>query len=426
MSIPGNLVYGLKRLSSFSTNKFRLQTLNQTSASAGDVIEVRLPTNSLVDLKSFSLHAKAQCADNAAGEHFKLPRLGLAGLMERVECLAGGQVLSQGFPEYNAYNVMKSNLEDTQGHYNDKGVLQGAYIGDIDITAASQGLTPYVCPIWHGFIGSAEPTFMSLSMMPEITLRIYLTGNEVLVCDQALATSNGSYALSDIYFTIDTISLPEAYNEMVEARMVEQGFLEIPYCQTFSFNQANSGAASTTRFSVSSQSIDKLYAIQRPTDTSGGAVLPNPYNVSQEAIAGAPQNSFIAEHSASTCFFDNGIDGARFSVNNIYFPNYVASSTDWYNAHLTAKAETYNVESGDLVRSLDCWKELMWCAEVRLCHPGDDAAREVAGYDSRGSNSIMTFETTATAAGRAMLTTIFVDVKSVLRCGVGRQLQVIQ
>ena len=68
-SLPYNLIYGLKRLSQFSTNKFRLQTLNQTTAVAGDVIEVRLPTNSLVDAKSFSMHAHVECFANGAGDN---------------------------------------------------------------------------------------------------------------------------------------------------------------------------------------------------------------------------------------------------------------------------------------------------------------------------------------------------------------------
>ena len=428
-ALPGNLRYGLSRLSQFSTNKFRLQTLNQTSAVAGDIVEVRLPTNSLCDMKSLSFHAHASVAANLAGTTGKMPRGGLAGLVERIEVLAGGQVLSQGFPEYSAYNICKNNTADSYNKWIERKVLQGS---DINQGALAPVNVPYVMPIFHGFVGSVEPTFLALDTIPEISVRIYLKGNYVCPLNAGAAVpalSPAIYSLSDIYFTIDSVGLPAAFGEMVEQKMVEQGFIEMPYKQTFSFNQSNAGAAATNRFSVSSQSIDEMLAVMRPTDASVGAFLPQAYNAAQIPIdggAGAGVDSVMAELSADTCFFDNGIDSARFSLNNLYFPTYEATSADWYNAHLTAKAETYEANSGDIVNSLLCWQNAMWCAQVRLSHPGDDAERLISGYDSRGSNSIATFETKATAAGRANQTTIFATTHSVLRAGAGRQIQVLQ
>ena len=91
MSVPSNVSYFLKRMAGYSTNTFRLQTLNQTSATASQIIEVRLPTNAIVDLKSLAMYCDAACADNAAGDHFKIPRWGISSLIRRVEVLAGGR-----------------------------------------------------------------------------------------------------------------------------------------------------------------------------------------------------------------------------------------------------------------------------------------------------------------------------------------------
>lgn len=89
MSVPSNVSYFLKRMAGYSTNTFRLQTLNQTTATASQIIEVRLPTNAIIDLKSLSMYCDAVCADNAANDHFKIPRWGLSSLIRRVEVLAG-------------------------------------------------------------------------------------------------------------------------------------------------------------------------------------------------------------------------------------------------------------------------------------------------------------------------------------------------
>jgi len=87
--IPDNVSYYLRRMAGYSTNTFKLQTLNQTSAVANDVIEVRLPTNAIVDLKSLCMYADFATQDNADSDHFKCPRWGLSSLIRRVEVLAG-------------------------------------------------------------------------------------------------------------------------------------------------------------------------------------------------------------------------------------------------------------------------------------------------------------------------------------------------
>ncbi len=47
---PRNLSYFVRKLANYSRNTFRLQTLNQDTASANQIITVDLPNNALVDL----------------------------------------------------------------------------------------------------------------------------------------------------------------------------------------------------------------------------------------------------------------------------------------------------------------------------------------------------------------------------------------
>ena len=209
-AVPANVSYFLKRLAGYSTNTFKLQTLNQTSAVANDVVEVRLPTNAIVDLKSFCMYATAACSDNAAGDHFKIPRWGLSSLIRRVEILAGGNTVSQGFNEYGLYNAMKSFTDMSYNKLLVKNVLEEGQMAT-NIQNNSQGATRYTCPVWWNFMGTCEPCFLDTSLLPELVVRIHLNSDNVLVgranggaVDDPLASNTpGTYSLSDISFAIN-------------------------------------------------------------------------------------------------------------------------------------------------------------------------------------------------------------------------------
>tara|TARA_R100001244_G_scaffold1799_1_gene2977 strand:+ start:9927 stop:11234 length:1308 start_codon:yes stop_codon:yes gene_type:complete len=432
-AIPNNVSYYLRRMSGYSTNTFKLTTLNSTSAEQNSVIEVRIPTNAIVDLKSLTMFADFATADNAAGDHFKCPRWGLSSLIRRVEVLAGGNTVSQGFNEYGLYNAMKSMTEMSYNKLLTKNVLEEGQMA-LDISAASQGSTRYACPVWHNFIGSASPDFLDTSLVPELILRISLSGNNVQVgrkngggvnddLDSAVA---GAYTLSDISFSINTVSMPEVYSEAVLARMNEVGSLEIPFDNIFSFQEnISAGGAGSIRFSVSSQSIDEISFAPRLNDTDAAAAQESAYTTAQSAIAGQADGLFSEVPAYFRCNSGN-YTAFQTTVNSVMMPQYLIPKADAYQLLQQCKADQYDYDTGDLVNGLNAWLQDCHTPKIRLNHP-DDSDRLISGFNSSGTNSIMTIDLTNTSgsAGRALAVTVFVKCKSVLRVGLGRQLQVI-
>ena len=67
MSYSPCLTYFLDRLSGFSTNVFRLEAQNQDSASANKILRFTLPSNALLNMRSFALHFSASTAGTAGG-----------------------------------------------------------------------------------------------------------------------------------------------------------------------------------------------------------------------------------------------------------------------------------------------------------------------------------------------------------------------
>ena len=208
--------------------------------------------------------------------------------------------VSQGFNEYNLYNAMKSMTEMSYNKLLVKNVLEEGQMS-LNISAASQGSTRYACPVWHNFVGSASPSFIDTSLLPELVLRVHLAGNNVqvgradggAVDADLVGTTAGAYSLTDISFSINTVSMPEVYSEAILARMNETGYLEIPFDNVFSFQEnLAAGGAGSVRFSVSSQSIDEISFCPRLNDTDATAAQEAPYTSVQHAITGQADSLF--------------------------------------------------------------------------------------------------------------------------------------
>ena len=64
MSLPYSLAFGLQKLNGYSTNYFRLETTNLTKVGPYGVITLNLPVNSLINMKSLSLHCQGRANEN--------------------------------------------------------------------------------------------------------------------------------------------------------------------------------------------------------------------------------------------------------------------------------------------------------------------------------------------------------------------------
>ena len=79
---PRNLSYVVRRLSGYSRNTFRLSTLNQNSASNGNILTVDLPSNALVDLSTLTMFFTGTTTTTAGFANFSR---NIESCIERVE-----------------------------------------------------------------------------------------------------------------------------------------------------------------------------------------------------------------------------------------------------------------------------------------------------------------------------------------------------
>ena len=122
-ALSPELMYFASRMSGFSTNTFRLETNNQSSATSNSIIAFDLPANSIINLRSFKMFFNANANKGLATSGGRLPPV--KDLIERVEVAMGGVVLSQGT---NFTNVLCEAKKALHADYTDAVLGHPEYI----------------------------------------------------------------------------------------------------------------------------------------------------------------------------------------------------------------------------------------------------------------------------------------------------------
>ena len=459
MSYSPNLSYFLDKLSGYSTNYFRLEAQNSTTAAANQIVRFTLPSNALLNLRSFAFHFTATTS-STSGSLARLPP-DIASLVERVEVSCGGVQLSAGSNYYNVLCAAKRALTDKMvdpvlGH--PEMVRAISYV-DGAAKAADEtytGTSSHFCiKQWEGFLGTAEPKIMDSSLVPDIVVSIYLADTSVLanVAGTGIAgtastgidvvgTGTVSYSLSNIHATIECIGLADGtYDNMVSSMIQTKGFLEVPFKQYYSFQDTHSGQM---RFSVATQSLDRIWAVHRNANfnASKGAVALSGYKEKgafvSVAATTAPSTNFDIgkpefdvggtldynkERLTTTAFdFPEPAGTAltyQFQLNGAYVPQFRASFEEMYQI----SANSVNGSTQNKV-GLKTMKDNLSVQCIRLNLPESEFGRLISGLNTRsvslnGFYNISGLSSTPTV-------NIFAECTSTLLIGSGRQLSVEQ
>jgi len=279
MSLPLSLAYALQKVSGYNTNYFRLETTNQDTATNNSTITLNLPSNVLINLKSLSMHCEARANEDnitiPGGADFLRTMLpnGIEKLISRVDITAGGVQISSGCNGYSTIATVLDNLQTTLNkEISYQRVLQNQ---EIEVTDLNYYKTfrPFIIQEFRSFIGESAPSYLDTSLLPQIQLRFQLHGPEVLGAvqnsqglgnaltddGQQALISGGRFTLRKLYFTIETITFSNGvYDSAVDAKLKRDGYLEIPFKNYYSFTSSHDGMNKSTRFSLSSQSIDEI------------------------------------------------------------------------------------------------------------------------------------------------------------------------
>ena len=285
-----HLQYALTRLQGVSTNRVMVEPLNGGgSAGPNSLIRFACPAAALWDTRGTILSMDAKCTGATLGG--RLPPK-IDSLINRVSISAGGVQLASGCNLYNVFRHAKDSLtkdhtDSVSGH--PEMVREVSYVdGSVIITKGPETYTAgqrnfSVCH-WEGFISSVEPSIIDTSLFPDIIVEIEFAPTSVLSCvngvllpgkQSAAGTASGltfvndnsttgaSYLIENLRMSFQIYGMAGSlYNEMIQSRMESVGFIELVKKDIYSFEATNTGS---TRVQVSSQSVDRVWAVHRRT-----------------------------------------------------------------------------------------------------------------------------------------------------------------
>ena len=458
--LPENVDFGAEVLSNYSRNTFRIEPNSSTSATAGRVIQITLPENSVLDMKSlrmfFNIKTKAGVGAATAIVYGLLPA-NIESIIASIEVYVNGVQVTQGTNEYNtickvlkigAYN---QDAQQTNGvlvnHAIQVETLDSVTPAEIFGTAQKdEGENGDVCiDNWSNFLGTTATRYLPTDILGSITIRMTLASDAVLsgalasgsTSASALTTATvtpPSYTVSNPYFTIDSCVLPDAYNELLRRRLMQDEYLPINYKEYYTF--INSGVTSSSysnRFALSSGCINALYAVQRlDSHNIFGATTNLAKSSGSRSPIGAVGAGVEGKFFTYGTFKDGDdfVDGTfrfQFSINNVNMPQFLAtnkyamSNLAFVNNKLTPRA------AGILVASESAFCDAQAVYTCSLSHP-DLSMKVMSGLNSRGINSQFYFNAQGlkgTSISTGMSCVVIADTTAQLRITAGRSCSVV-
>jgi len=453
MELPSNVLYLVNQISGYSKNTVRLQTLNTQEIgplSGASQLRLSLPVNSIVNMQSLSMVSTFQAkgvADSTGSRkdtvYALCPKGGLHALIDRLSFSAGGIALDNGTTPYNLIHEVKTNTETTiNKQMSDNRVLNNADINPFDATNATAWETAnhgqektLILNNFHGFTDCA-PAYLDLNLLPEIYMTLQTTDSSILPVQFEGATlGNGAvvanpnfngtqcgWKLSNIYFTIEVVSFASGMLDAMNERLMnEKGSLDIVYPQYQMFSTDLSGSGGTIRGSVSTMSLDRVYAFARNSATVANGAPYEPYFTQQQPVK-CEDNTSFAFQNAATNFISDGLTQWSFKINNAPVPLYKPTPLEAYNYIVNGNSRSYMNCKGSLIGSQKTWLNNCWTAMVNLCHSDDMTL--ISGLDLRSINSQIAFEGTG-ATGSARQLFMMTQQSSIARVAGGRAVAVV-
>jgi len=470
------LSYYAKKFAGYTTNTFKIQPAGKTSGiQANDIVTINLPSNAIVDLRSFKVFFNAGITTSQSADNNQRLPAKIDSLFSRVEVLVGGVQVSQGNSFYNVLRHLKDAVcgdktNPVNGHPDLIRIQSTSAASPLandhpeeflgtDATLGSQYIattdSPYCVDYWEGFLGTAEPRLLDTSLLGAVQIRITMSPNTVLTNSKGSeatgtttfadntavstiigpAAGTAEYEVKNVFSTIECVSLAdETYDSMLADMMSERGFLPIPFKNYYAFQQAHTGSS---KFQVSTQSLDRIWSAYRPSATvTGTASIPTLRAHSALSaplpVAGYVVNPMRIKHGAtkekyvapSFVFSTLGASTTyQLQINNAFIPQapLVGAELASYTA---SNLPPHEYLPDDLTMAEYLLTSNVACTRLNMINSEDN--RIVSGLDTRNSNVMCSLNSTGTQfAGSSFDSIIFLECTSEMRVSSGRQVVVV-
>ena len=434
--ISSGMRFSASRIQTLSRNSFQITPQSGTQAiSPGTISTFAFPEGAnLLDAHSVRIRFRATALTFTPNLKARLPPA--YALVQRVEVFAGGVLLDGSCTEHNTVAHIKHLLETEQdenlSYYK---TLQNTYM-NVTPADANDHMTLIIDGSQLSGFFKASTRYLPVSMMPALSLRLTWADTNVisnlgatpangLNAEEAAAvraTASPTYVINDLALTIDSLQFSEMYQEMLFSRMRDVGFLPINYRSYYTFlNNIGQSTASTTQFSLATQSLDRIYTVIRDSEYIGSGYP-----------AGKTGDSVLTPAAyMPNCLYFKSLDVSNlldsttthhFTINSVNYPVFSAHASDamanlWYMCD----------KKKNLITSRSAWN--LGCGIYPLCLnlPDADVYSAATGLDTRGQNATMSFHISGNNGddgGGSKTVLVACETTSTVKIMVGRNIAV--
>ena len=288
-SYPTSLSYRIRSLvGNMSRVGVKMTPDRTTGIAPNDIITIKLPNNSLIDLRTFNFFY--QFTTSGTTGTFLHPRYS-SSIIERLSLIINGQTVDI-LPSYNfLYNTLMDLEGSSFDQFSKRNIAEffdpslkytaadPSSAADVAIVGANWLATGTTAPSkidgavthWLGFLGSCNPSVLDTSDLGDVFLQIqfatpYILPSTINATVQTLA--GASFTLDSVYATCDVISFAsDEYYNLKSTKLNSSG-LNVGF-----YSYLNARFASVTKSSginvnwnVSANSLDQIIATVCKTD----------------------------------------------------------------------------------------------------------------------------------------------------------------
>ena len=291
-------MFGVQRIQGVSTNTFFVPPNGADTATPNAITTFHLPSSAIIDTKRLLLHFDATTANSTGADgRGRLPPVQY--LIERVTVSAGGVQITNGNSYHNAclavkQALSKNKIDSASGHRDFARAIKpvdGVALGADDNETYAAGSRLFAINLLEHL--ELQPQYLDTSLLGTVEITIQWASNAVistvagtllpgarvdaanaLAATRFDADGNGArYECSHMRLSVPVVAFAGSfYDEMVSSRMQSAGFVEYAFKNTFVHQSRHT---TSTRVSVSTQSLDRIYtAFRSTTAAEQGAPVP--------------------------------------------------------------------------------------------------------------------------------------------------------
>ncbi len=411
MVYPSSLTNSLNMVSNVSRNGTKMTPYRTDAVKPSQIIVLDFVPNSMVDLDTLCFHFNGVATSTVtSGSYTAFPR-NIESLISKIAVELNGLSIATCANLSDLYTIMY-NLNCGYDAVAKRTLYQNG--GVQAAPAADDVAKDYKIQNFMGFLGSANGRILDLGVIGQLRLHITLESAAVLI--KSAGSSGESYELNNLYFTVDTIAIDDGvYYQAKNNFLASGGIISIPFDNYYSALFNVNSFSQSSRFSVSSQSVDWMLAAFCPNRT-----------ISQ--VDSSTGNSAYFNYSAQNPSDSTAtLNTWQFSVNNVALPQYLPTKSEALPLLLNMMGTSQTTDGGILpsITTQTVWNSKFWCAGVRLDLLTPPSERTISGLSTLGTNSTIAFTTTGTGSFNPSNLLVFVKSSAVLRIGAGKTLEIV-